>query len=255
MILEFDLGNSNVKWRLRDKDRIEFRGSCPHSGKIDYDNLIVQPSCSPEYVHVVSVLTAEQERFSRWCYSRWGLSPRFAEVLPECAGVKNAYYDVSQMGPDRWLAMVAAHHLVSHDCLVIDSGSACTVDLVLASGQHLGGYIVPGLELMRDALFRDTDRVKLPTINYDSGSDPGHSTSQAVASGLQVMQLGLVSVALDKLVASGTGRPVIMLTGGGSQSLAGLLEAYLLERCRRNDVSDIVLRPDLVFEGLPFVLK
>ncbi|MGH1441597.1 MAG: type III pantothenate kinase [Cellvibrionaceae bacterium] len=255
MILEFDLGNTNLKWRLRSECRVDCSGSFPHNGEISYDDLLLPLELVPEYIHVVSVLATEQERFSRWCHDRWGVMPQFAVVTPECEGVRNAYDQVLQMGPDRWAALIAAYKLVSHDCLVVDSGSACTLDLVLANGRHLGGYIVPGLELMRDALFRDTDRVKLSAINYDGGAALGRSTNQAVSSGLQLMLLGLVSIALDQLIAEGAKKPVVMLTGGGAKNLMGLLESYLSERHRRHEVGEIMLRSELVFEGLPFVAR
>lgn len=255
MILEFDIGNSNVKWRVRKGDKLKVRGSVPHCGKINYSELLVSADIVPQRIDVVSVLAKEKELFSEWCYGRWGLKPRFAVVSADCAGVVNAYQDVAQMGPDRWLAMIAAYDRVRHDCLVVDSGSACTLDLVLASGQHLGGYIVPGIELMRGALFRDTDRVKLSSIDYDKAVKLGRSTGQAVSSGLQLMLLGLVSIALDQLIAEGATKPMVVLTGGGAKSLSGLLELYLLERNRLEDVAGIVLRSDLVFEGLPLVCR
>jgi type III pantothenate kinase len=138
---------------------------------------------------------------------------------------------------------------------VVDSGSACTVDLILASGLHLGGYIVPGVELMRGALFRDTDRVKLFSINYDDPPRLGQNTLQAVSSGLQVMLMALVVVALDELLAAGAKKPVVVIAGGGSRGMISLFNEYLSGRNRSSDVGDVVLRPDIVFEGLPFVCR
>jgi len=255
MILEFDIGNSNIKWRFCSDGKIHSSGSCSHNGRIVYRYLLASIDVVPSCISVVSVLATEKEQFSEWCYRRWGLKPQFAEVARHCAGVTNGYDEVSQMGPDRWLGMIAAYNQVHHDCLVVDSGSACTVDLLLASGQHLGGYIVPGLELMRGALFRDTDRVKLSSINYDDDVVLGCSTNQAVSSGLQLMLLGLVSIALDELIKAGADRPVVIITGGGAQNLAELLEDYLMERARMSDIDSIMLKPDLVFEGLPFIFR
>jgi len=257
MILEVDVGNSNVKWRLRDDDKVLVAGSLEYAGvgnaKINYDDVFATAKISPRYVNVVTVIRGERSRFSAWCGKRWGIEPSFAEVHVECAGVVNGYHDISQMGPDRWSAMVAAFNHAGHDCLVVDSGSACTVDLVLGSGLHLGGYIVPGVELMRDALFRDTDRVKLPSINYDDPPCLGQNTLQAVSSGLQVMLMALVVVSLDELLAAGAKKPVVVMAGGGSSGVADLFNKYLSDRNRSSDVGEVLLRPDLVFEGLSFI--
>ncbi|MFT6389580.1 MAG: type III pantothenate kinase [Cellvibrionaceae bacterium] len=259
MILEVDIGNSNVKWRLRDDETVSGFGSLAHAGvtneKINYDDLLASISSAPWSINVVTVVESERSRFSVWCVKRWGVEPGFAEVGVECAGVVNGYQDISQMGPDRWSAMVAAFNYADHDCLVVDSGSACTVDLILASGLHLGGYIVPGVELMRGALFRDTDRVKLFSINYDDPPRLGQNTLQAVSSGLQVMLMALVVVALDELLAAGAKKPVVVIAGGGSRGMISLFNEYLSGRNRSSDVGDVVLRPDIVFEGLPFVCR
>lgn len=263
MILELDIGNSNVKWRLRDGQNIQVSGALAHAslvnsqltnGKINYDALFEPITIIPQYINVVTVVRDEALRLSEWCVGRWGVEPSFAKVSAECGGVVNGYRDISQMGPDRWLAMVAAYKCVHHDCLVIDSGSACTLDLILADGRHLGGYIVPGVELMKDALFRDTDRVKLSSINYDEAPSLGRDTAQAVSSGLRLMLMSLAVVALDQLLAAGAKTPFVLIAGGGAEGMADALREYLLDRARLGDVSDILLKPDLVFEGLPFVL-
>lgn len=263
MILELDIGNSNAKWRLRDGNNIQDSGSLAHAsplhsslanGKINYDALFESIKIIPQRINAVTVIREEALRFSEWCVGRWGVRPGFAEVTSECEGLVNGYRDISQMGPDRWLAMVAAYKGVHHDCLVIDSGSACTLDLILADGRHLGGYIVPGIELMKDALFRDTDRVKLSSINYDDVPSVGRDTVQAVSSGLRLMLMSLAIVALDQLLAAGAKAPFVLIAGGGAEGMADALKEYLLDRGRSNDVSAILLRPDLVFEGLSVVL-
>lgn len=253
MILEVDIGNSSIKWRLRNGVELLLSGRYEHDGSPDYTCVFASLESRPEKVFVVSVIRKEQKRLSAWSVSNWHQEPVFASVSQCCAGVSNAYKDVSQMGPDRWVAMVAAFNLYSRPCLVVDSGSATTVDLLLASGAHLGGYIVPGFHLMREALFRDTDRVKLAAIDYDEPPIAGRSTEAAVASGLQLMQLGLVDTALFELLAAGAHQPVVVLTGGGGERLANLLQEHLSRQSRLACIDRIVVEQDLVFKGLPFV--
>jgi len=59
-------------------------------------------------------------------------------------GVINAYQSAQGLGVDRWLCLLAADNLVARDAMIVDAGSAITVDLLRSDGQHLGGAILPG---------------------------------------------------------------------------------------------------------------
>ena len=73
----------------------------------------------------------------------------------EAVGVKNAYDSPAQLGVDRWAAIIAASQRVpGQACIVIDAGTAITVDAVDQHGQHHGGVIMPGLNLMLESLGR-----------------------------------------------------------------------------------------------------
>ena len=66
--------------------------------------------------------------------------------------VKNGYREPSSLGVDRWMVVLAAYHRCSGTALVIDLGTAITLDYIRSDGQHLGGYIVPGTHLSQRAL-------------------------------------------------------------------------------------------------------
>jgi len=169
----------------------------------------------------------------------------FAEVRARCSGVVNGYHDVSQMGVDRWLALLATYEKYQSACLVVDVGSAATVDLLQANGQHLGGYIVPGLQMMNSALFRDTGRVKLESVNYADELRAGTSTREAVVRGLPLMLLGLVRLAYDELSSSShiSQAPTVVITGGDSQYMVLQLRSQL-------NIEPVEWAPDLVLDGL-----
>ncbi len=258
MILEVDIGNSRLKWRLRNGNSTIAQGNGGHQLDGDYSTVFSDISTRHrvQKICVASVVPKFEEEFTAWCKENWRLNPEYANVTKFCAGVANGYDDVSQMGIDRWLAVVAAYNVdKSKPCLVIDSGSACTVDLVLSNGVHLGGYIVPGLELMRSALFRDTDRVKLNSISYDEELCAGKSTQKAVSSGLRVMELGLVMFALEELLMANGNDPRIVLTGGNGFKLAKLLEKRLVKQNLFARVSGIIVEPELVLNGLSLALE
>jgi type III pantothenate kinase len=137
------------------------------------------------------------------------------------------------MGVDRWLAMLAAWQRLHAAVCVVDAGSALTIDLVDSSGQHSGGYIIPGSFLMERALLLDTGRVRFAE-QVEYGLAPGVSTAQAVRHGIALAQVGAVGLAIDR-----ADQPMqLVFTGGGAQQLRDLLGR------------DGELVPELVFDGL-----
>ena len=138
------------------------------------------------------------------------------------------------MGVDRWLAMLGAREREKGKFCVIDAGSALTIDIVNAAGQHEGGYIIPGAALMERALLLDTDRVRfVEEVGYNLA--PGTSTAAAVRHGTVLAQSGAISLAIKRAGSE----PMALLYCGG----AGGALMQLVDRGGQ-------LLPDLVFEGL-----
>lgn len=246
MILEIDMGNSRIKWRLRSQSA-RLAGGVLDGGYEALQELL--PSGQPlEHIWVASVLDPEiNQKFSRWCAKHLGLGPKFAQPQRRCAGVINGYRDFERLGVDRWLAMVAAFSACSGPALVIQAGSAITVDLIAGSGQHLGGYIGPGLEMMRRSLGSETDRVDVGIGRWQSLSlFPGVDTEAAVQAALGAMALGVADRGLCELIAyersiGKHSEPVVYLAGGDGALLAEELPSALLV-------------PELVLDGLISVL-
>lgn len=81
-------------------------------------------------------------------------------------GVRNGYSNASQLGSDRWAALIAAWHLVQGKCLVVNSGTATTIDTLSEQGEFLGGLILPGVELMQRSLVAATVQLKSAQGKY-----------------------------------------------------------------------------------------
>lgn len=76
------------------------------------------------------------------------------------SGLRSQYTEPNLLGVDRWLAMLAAIKLwPAQSLLVVDAGTALTLDWVDASGQHLGGWIIPGFRLQQQAVIGQTAKV------------------------------------------------------------------------------------------------
>ncbi|WP_066967257.1 type III pantothenate kinase [Microbulbifer sp. Q7] len=249
-ILELDQGNTRAKWRLI-TDAGDGAVSVVERGVLGPGEWWLGDTLpaawrthAPQRVRAANVAGAGvAQAISACLYDALGLNVAFARVRAECGGVRCAYRDISRLGVDRWLAVLAAYRRAPSPALVVDCGSAVTLDLLGAGGEHLGGYIVPGLGLMRRALYADTDAVKVaPPASAISSLAPGCDTAEAVNHGLPLMVLGAVERAYDGLVhrcaVEGHSAPRLLFCGGDGAVLA-----------RWCDRPNVVIE-DLVMEGL-----
>lgn len=236
MILEFDLGNTAAKWRLLRESSVVASGRVNELAALDI------PMDEPvAKVRVASVAGEEREReLTRWCTEHLGVSPKFARSSSLCAGVSNAYEEPGRLGVDRWLAVLAAFHRHPEGALVVDAGTALTIDLVDARGEHLGGYILPGLNLMQQSLRQDTARIRY-TEAHAPDLEPGKSTAEAVANGAALAAAASVAAARVQARERLGGNCAALLTGG---------DAPLLMRLLGEKAGDFAYSPDLVLDGL-----
>jgi type III pantothenate kinase len=131
------------------------------------------------------------------------------------------------VGVDRLVDAVAANRIRTPDrpAVVVDLGTAITVDLVSAEGAFLGGAILPGIEMSARALHEFTDL--LPRIEMRDLAEPppalGTSTVAAMRSGLYWLAVGAVRELASRLTDDLAHPPDIILTGGASPALAAVL--------------------------------
>jgi type III pantothenate kinase len=232
--LQLDVGNSSAKWRLVGAGRVLQRGRYVPGDSASRDSLL---RCSEKVGQILisSVAVADTENeLAELLVGRWGVRPWFARTPARSHGLVNSYAEPGRMGVDRWLVMLGARQRFDGRLCVVDAGSALTIDLVSASGEHEGGYIIPGPVLMERALLLDTDRVRFEEMaNY--ALEPGASTAEAVRHGIALAQAGAVALVLDRTTRQ---PPTLVFCGGGGGMLRNLLG-------RGGE-----LEPDLVFEGL-----
>ena len=83
----------------------------------------------------------------------------------QLAGVRSSYSEPEKLGADRLVAMIAAYYLVNSNkldkkaCIIVDSGTATTIDAIDEEGRHLGGLILPGLDLCQSSLLKSTQQL------------------------------------------------------------------------------------------------
>lgn len=163
-----------------------------------------------------------------------GDAPVHVEWLQASAargGVRNAYEQPQTLGPDRWAALIGAWHLQRTACLVVNAGTATTVDVLTDDACFAGGCILPGFDLMRASLASGTAR--LPLVEGAPQVLP-RNTADAIYNGCLQAQLGAIERLRTQLPA---GAPVV-LSGGAAERLQAFIPAPL------------VSAPWLVMEGL-----
>ena len=167
MNLLIDAGNTRVKWGLHDGAVWHARGAVPTATPEALEAaLAVQPV--PARVMGANVAGASVAlAVGRLC-AAWKRTPGWLVPGIEAGGVRNAYLDPTQLGPDRWAALIGARTLHTGAALVVTAGTATTVDVLTAEGVFRGGIILPGLELMRRALARDTARLPFADGRFDA---------------------------------------------------------------------------------------
>jgi type III pantothenate kinase len=143
------------------------------------------------------------------------------------AGITNSYDQPERMGIDRWLAMIGSYKILApltgcKGVVVIDAGSALTIDVLNQDGVHQGGYIVPGLAMSQAALFANTEQVKRydETITY---TDNNREFNKLGNNTLQCVEYGVINqqVAFIEKVTQQYPDFEVMITGGDCELLAG----------------------------------
>jgi type III pantothenate kinase len=186
-----------------------------------------------ERVLVCSVAGVELERALRRAARRSANPrPQFVRSTRRSAGVRNGYLQTWRLGADRWVAMLGARALHPGRALcVADVGTAMTLDLLDARGQHHGGLLVPGPTLMVESLLRNTAGIRRRAgghaarrIGRRSGAALfGRSTRAGLLAGSTVACAALIERALEEARARLLARPRLLLAGGAATQVAPLL--------------------------------
>jgi type III pantothenate kinase len=124
----------------------------------------------------------------------------------------------TETGVDRILNIAAAYEQMGHSCVVVDAGTAITVDCCNDAGEFLGGAISPGLNLMLDSLHTGT--AKLPRIQFHNPKDIfGKSTEDAINSGVYHGIRGMVKELVENYATELGHWPDLIATGGDAEKL------------------------------------
>ncbi|MGH8119379.1 MAG: type III pantothenate kinase, partial [Gammaproteobacteria bacterium] len=170
----------------------------------------------------------------------WGLKPHFAEVASVAAGVRNAYAEITQLGVDRWLALVATWRKFGSAACIVDCGTAVTIDGLDGTGRHLGGLILPGVSMMQQVLYQTASGIPAAgAVRFQRGL--ADNTRQGVLNGCTMAVVALINRTVDELRGSAGDGLACVITGGAATEILPLLHA------------GFVHEPLLVLEGLAII--
>ncbi len=237
MKLLIDLGNTRLKWARLAGARMQAGGVFAHVGQPLVAELRREwvELARVDAVVVASVLGAGREQeLDAFVRDRFGVGAEFVRSPRGALGVRNGYAAPARLGVDRFLALAALHARHAQAQVLASAGTAFTLDALGADGIHHGGLILPGAQMMRDAVRAGTARVGAAPGQWREMPD---NTDDAVHAGA----LYAIAGAVDRFRAATARRlgvaPALHLTGGGADELAVVL-------------GDAVRAPDLVLHGL-----
>jgi type III pantothenate kinase len=246
-----DVGNSSVKWRLitvaaTKKNPAMLQQQYPKDISKSFFIQCWQTLAKPDKVVVSCVANKHVwQVLEQACEELWSIKAEKITSVKEGFGIINAYKQPSDLGSDRWCAMIGALHAIESDFIVVDCGSAITIDVVMSSGKHhagkhLGGYILPGFSMMKQSLGMHTAEVQVDIKLSSATLTPSNSTQGCVDSAIYLSVVKLIEAIFEQQEKQDK-KAQCVLTGGDAALVAKLLSIKY------------VMMPELVLHGLAII--
>ncbi len=231
MLLVLDVGNTNIviglyqqdtltaHWRIRtqlgrtaDEHAMLFLDLFKHAG--------IAPSSITDAVVSSVVPPMDSSLHDALCDACGIDNPLFITAALDL-GIHVAYHNPQEVGADRIINAIAADAKYGHPAIVVDFGTATTLDVLDADGRYLGGAIMPGMETSAEALFRAAAR--LPRISLEApGTAIGRTTVESMQSGLMLGYAGGIDALVDRIRTELECDMPVIATGGLASRVAAV---------------------------------
>lgn len=244
MHLLIDAGNSRIKWaKCVEKQLIE-QGAIPHQNDALSHLLTFLSQYTPQRLVIVHVLGKTFEAAVKHYTKVHSIPLLMVHSHSYAYGIYTHYLQSRRLGADRFVAMAAAYHLNQQSaCIVIDCGTAVTVDAINNRGEHIGGMIYPGLHLCGESLTQKAHNLKSVQSSDKSLMTPcAKETLQAIQSGCYYGLAAAIDGMCQRMEKQLSDNVQKILCGGDSTLIYDLLPQY-----------DYQLNPDLVIQGLRLI--
>lgn len=247
MILLIDLGNTRIKWAELSQGQILFGGAKAHK-KQNLSELMPEMwshLSKPESIWVANVAgDSFSSEMQQWFEKNWNMQAHFVNSSSHYADVKNTYQHAEKLGVDRWLNLIAAREQIKEPVCIVDCGSFLTIDIMDETGQHQGGYITSGLDMMYAALsYYSQGRLTVTIEQHENLAGLGTSTRECIVKGCCQMLVAFINRVTAQTAEKFGDKTQFIITGGDT----ALLMPFLTQAYHQ--------RPALVFEGLALLAQ
>ena len=205
--LLLDSGNSRLKaaWQTD--------GDCHYWHADSIDMLLQTIPNQPDEIWLSTVAEPNEQQTLKNILTCYHPQPIHQVSVEQYQHYLPTIYAPNQLGIDRWLAMLACQQIAPGPCLVVDCGTAATFDQVNTDGVHQGGYIVPGLALMQEALSQGT---AIPA--HQTQNDNPHLARDTAAAIQQGTRQALASL-IHQMHQTMPNNTQVFISGGGGKTL------------------------------------
>lgn len=243
MLLAIDTGNTRTKWGVFNHlEQLKAQNVCANMALNALPTPTEWKACKRIIIsnvagaHVATTLKAKLHPLN--------LPIHWATASAHICGLENSYSNPAQLGTDRWAAMIAAWQQLQKPCIVVNAGTALTIDAIGTKntenqGVFLGGIIVPGLKLMQNSLIQGTADIANQTGHWQEFPT---STGAAVYTGALNAMAGAVAYMFYKLQQLAGSAPLCIMSGGDAATLASVLNPSLKQH--------LMVVENLVLHGL-----
>lgn len=245
MILLIDIGNSRTKYVQLIDDELSATTQL-NNDEFSVAYFIKHFSQVSRIIVANVAKSALTTELASWCAEQ---EIKFKQVHSEQQrkALISAYQQPTTLGIDRWLALLGAMHLYPQEnVLIIDAGTATTVDLLASDGQHQGGWILAGIKALFNSILSHST-----LVHAESKTKPslafGTNTTDNVNNACWAATLGMINQAIRQAQQLGDIDHII-LTGGDGQALTELLLSQASEK--KISVQKIQFIDNLIFYGL-----
>lgn len=213
MVAVFDIGNTNIHVGLYEEYTLDRKLVFPSKAKLSLTRIskIIKRS-NLEGAAIASVVPQLTRQVASIC-KEYKIVPIIATAKSRC-GLKFRYREPRTLGADRIAAVVGALSRYDRDVIVIDAGTAITVDVATRGWHHLGGIICPGMHILSEQMYQQT--AQLPRIKIRKPKNLiGRSTEECLHSGIFHGTMAMVS-GLVRDIRKQERRDFLCVATGGS---------------------------------------
>lgn len=258
MLLVIDIGNTNTVIGIYDEENLKARFRVATDLKSTSDQLVAT-LFNMFMIHDIKVEDIDDTMIScvvpdvlyNWQSANRKLLDKEAKVVEydTYTGITIDYENPSEVGADRIVDAVAAYEKYGGPSVVVDMGTAITVDVITSDGRYLGGSIAPGIKIAQDGLFGKT--AKLPKIELKQPTTAiTESTSEAINAGIVIGYIGMI----DKLIET-VEEELVQRLGIDKSEINVIATGGFSELISQSSKYIETIEPDLMLEGLRIIYE